>query len=231
MRSIAVISVYLFFSFHATAQNLADENVAFETFLVKLAWKNHPTAAVYNSKLKIADLGIKQAKLGYLDAALPFLSYSNVSTPFNGSVTDGFSGGGGFAFGVSFRIAPLYLTEHNVAIAEENKKIAKLEKADGKLEIQTKVLTLYQQYISAQRVVEERLKMESEARENQKLVLTLFKKDAAEYEDVNAVSGSYYKATEDRVRAETEVILAKIALEEWIGVNLEEAREQFGGEE
>jgi len=223
MRFTVFILIYIFSFFHTEAQDSKNEDTTFDDFLVELAWKNHPTASIYNSKLKIADLGIKQAKLGYLDAVLPFLSYSNAGTPFNGSVTDGFSGGGGFAFGVSFRLAPLYTTEHNVAIAEENQKIASLERIDGKLEVQAKVLILYQQYLSAQTVVEQRLKMEAEAEENQKLVLALFKKDAAEYEDVNAASSTYYKATEDRARAETEVILAKIALEEWIGVSLEKA--------
>lgn len=230
MRFTVCILLYLFSFSQVLAQEEVDNELTFEEFLVELAWKNHPTASIYNSQLKIADLGIKQAKLGYLDAILPFLSYSNAGgAPFNGSVTDGFSGGGGFAFGVSFRLAPLYTTEHNVAIAEENQKIIRLEKADGKLEIQTKVLTLYQQYLSAETVVEQRLKMEGEARENQKLVLELFKKDAAEYEDVNIASSSYYKATEDRARAETEVMLVKIALEEWIGVRLEEAKVMYGG--
>ncbi|MEN0047719.1 MAG: TolC family protein, partial [Bacteroidota bacterium] len=186
MRFTACALIYFCFCSQLFAQDGAITNeTTFEEFLVELAWKNHPTASIYNSQLKIADLGIKQAKLGYLDAVLPFLSFSNAGMPFNGSVTDGFSGGGGFAFGVSFRLAPLYTTEHNVAIAEENRKITSLEKADGKLELQTKVLTLYQQYLSAQTVVEQRLKMEAEAKENQKLVLELFKKDAAEYEDVN----------------------------------------------
>ncbi|MEL6943937.1 MAG: TolC family protein, partial [Bacteroidota bacterium] len=168
MRFTIFVFIYLTTHSFTFAQDSITNDATFEDFLVELAWKNHPTASIYNSQLKIADLGIKQAKLGYLDAVLPFLSYSNGSTPFNGSATDGFTGSSGFSFGVSFRLAPLYTTEHSVAIAEENRKIAALEKVDGKLEIQTRILTLYQQYLSAQKVVETRLKMEAEAKENQK---------------------------------------------------------------
>ncbi|MEM9885160.1 MAG: TolC family protein [Bacteroidota bacterium] len=224
------IIILLFCTFFLLSTSLAQSTEAsnkFKEFLVELAWKNHPTSDIFRSKLKIADLETKAAKLGYWDAVLPFLSFSNGNLPFTDGVVGNPTGGNGVSFGLSVRLAPLYTTELEIEAAKENAKIVKLEREGGKIALRNKVLSLYNQYLFAQKIVEERQKVELEAIENQKLVLELFKQDAAEYEDINSASTALYKATEDRIRAELEIELSDIAIEEWIGMKVEAAELLF----
>lgn len=230
MRKFILYLFCLFIHYTSAAQVFTEvkKNVAFEEFLVNLAWKQHPTNAIFDSKVKIAELGIKEARLGYWDAVLPFISYSNVSLGLVNSIPDNpVSSNNGFSFGLSLRLAPLYATEHQVSIAKEEKKIAQLEQDGSKLQVRTKVLTAYREVLYAEKIVEERLKVESEAKENQRLALELFKKDAAEYEDINTTATAYHKAFEERLRAELAVETARLALEEWIGMPLLEANLLF----
>ncbi|MEM1327662.1 MAG: TolC family protein [Bacteroidota bacterium] len=219
-----IYSLLLLFSFvYSSAQPLPTEALTFEDFLVDLAWKNHPTKAIYEQKINITESEISQAKTGYWDALLPFVNFTGGALAPN-IVPDAPNVVGGLGFGLSFRLRPLYSTEHEVAIAKANKEIADLELTGGQRAMAQKIKSLHGEWSLAKAVADQRLKVETESRENQKLVLELFRQNAAEYEDVNNASTAFQKALEDRLRAEMDIRLAAIALEEWIGMTLEAAQ-------
>lgn len=218
-----------------------DDVESFEEYLVYLAWLNNPNAGLMEHRQNIANIQIKEAKLGVWETITPFVNYNfgitnNTGTQVVsgtpsevGSLGDGRSRGLGM--GVSFRLLPLFATKHRVAIAKETAKMVVSDVNTNKLNLRAQVLGRYVNYIYAQKTVEERAKTESDASENMRLVLELFKKDLAEFEDVNNASSTYHKAVEERLRSELETRSTKILVEELIGISLEEALLTYDGSE
>lgn len=216
-----------------------DDVESFEEYLVYLAWLNSPSAVQMKHRQNIANIQIKEAKLGVWEAFAPYVNYqfsrSEGLQVLNGIVDEngnliGAGSANGFGAGLSFRLLPLFATKHKVAVAKEQAKMVVSDVNMGKLNLRAQVLGRYNNYIYAQRATEERAKTESDASENNRLVLELFKKDLALFEDVNNASSTYHKAVEDRLRTELETRSAKIALEELVGVSLEAAILNFEGE-
>lgn len=228
MRLLYLSFVFSFLCFVSNAQTPLGEATDFGEFLVELAWKNHPTSTIYQQQKDIADLQVGKARTGYWDALLPFVNFTGGAPSFGGNVVpDNPNVAGGLGFGVSFRLTPLYATEYDIAIAKAERNIVDLEMETDLLAVRSKVLTYYEQWILSQKVVDKRRQVEVDARENQRLVLELFKQDGAEYEDINAASSAFQKAVEDRLTAEMQIKLAALALEEWIGMSLAAAQLLF----
>ncbi|NJK83311.1 MAG: TolC family protein [Saprospiraceae bacterium] len=226
----------------ATTQRLDFEEIipsqktieSFEDYLVYAAWLNYPTNKILASKISIAQEDIKVQKLGILEGFAPFLNYSTgtssgLSLPnvqpgmpeVPSAISDGTANA--FSMGLSIRLLPLFATKHQVNIAKENLKIAETDVNTAKLTLRGKVLATYRGLLLAQQILEQRIKVEEQADENYRFVLALFQKETAEYEDINTAIVTRDKAKEERLRTEIEVMQWKVALEEWIGISLEEA--------
>ncbi|MEM0995247.1 MAG: hypothetical protein AAGI49_19605, partial [Bacteroidota bacterium] len=80
MRIYTTIFLFCCASYVSVAQS-TDSLDNFQEFLVQLAWENHPTSDIFDRKLAIAEIETKAAKMGYWDAVLPFLSFSNGNLP------------------------------------------------------------------------------------------------------------------------------------------------------
>ncbi len=215
-----------------------DDVASFEEYLVYLAWLNSPNAVQMQHRQNIANIQIKEAKLGFWETFTPFINYQFSNSEglqvMDGQVSEngqiiGAGQANGLGVGVSFRLLPLFTTKHRVAMAKENAKMVVSDVNNNKLHLRAQVLGRYANYIYAQKTVEERTKTESAASENNRLVLELFKKDLAEFEDVNSAASTYHKAVEERLRSELETRSAKILLEELIGITLDEALLSYNG--
>jgi hypothetical protein len=91
-----------------------------------------------------------------------------------------------------------------------------------KLAIRAEVLTRYAQYKMAKEIVKSRSQIEQDASANKILVSELFKKDERTFEEYNKASSIYFEAKELRMKSEIEGLLAKIKLEEIIGMKWEQ---------
>ena len=245
-RLITVLALTsFFFTVHAqqldfdTVVKAEDDVSSFEEYLVYLAWLNSPISEAAEYRKNIARIQVKEAKLGWLETFTPFVNYSfgnseGTNTPIIGGttmpdpmndtpMTFGIGESRGVGIGMSFRLLPLFTNKHKVAAAKENIKIVLSEVNNTKLNLRAQVLGRYFNYVYGAKAIEERVKTESDTEESYKLILELFKKDLAQFEDVNNASTAYHKATEERLRAELETKNAKILLEEYIGISLEEA--------
>lgn len=232
----------ILFSLATNAQRLDFEEViptqatikTFEDYLIYVAWLNYPTNKVLESKINIAQEDIKAQKLGVLEGFAPFINYSRgtssgTSLPtlqpgmpeIPAALSDGTANA--FSIGVSIRLLPLFATKHQVNIAKENLKVAEADVNTYKLNLRNKVLSTYRGLLLAQKVLEQRIKVEEQADENYRFVLALFQKEGAEYEDINTAITNRDKAKEERFRTEIEVMQWQLALEEWIGISLEAA--------
>lgn len=198
----------------------------FEAYLVQLAWINRPNVRALQSEQKQAELDIKGNKLNWTQAV-------GFNFGFNRSaaLTDPDSGENVFfprvSIGASLNLNPIITMPVDVKIAKENLKITEAALDQEKLLIRRQVLELYQQYLLAKEVLKVRTNMEEDAKATYQLLVQLFRNKEATFEDYNQSYTTYHSAVESRLEAVTEVQIQKLAIEEWIGIPLEEAEANF----
>lgn len=229
----------LFFTYHlaAVAQQVDFNQVVlppqqqaptFEEYLIQLAWANRPDIRALQSEQRQAELDIKMNKLNWTQALgfnFGFNRSSNITDP-NSSENVLFPR---VSIGASLNLNPVLTMPAEVKIAREGLKIAEAAIDQEKLLLRRQVLELYQQYLLAKEVLKVRTNMEEDASATYQLMTQLFRNKEATFEDYNESYTSYHSAVEGRLEAATAVQIRKFALEEWIGVRLEEAEASFGG--
>lgn len=191
----------------------------FEEFLVQLAWLNNPSNDALLYKLNIADQEIKNARQGWWEAVGMQVNYNPTAQEIDGRPIFP-----EISYGAVIRINPLITTPGQIRIAKENFKIAQSEVDQQKLRIRSETLQRYRKYELALEILKVRTKIEEDANANFQFQSGLFKKLEATFEDYNSAYNAYHQAVESRLEAETDVEIAKIMIEEVIGIPLETAK-------
>lgn len=122
----------------------------------------------------------------------------------------------------------LNLNVYNVLSQKTKNKISQREVTLAEYEVQeamiaTRAETLirYAKYKLTKEILKTRAQMEQEANSAFILVQQLYKTDEKTFEEYSKASTAVFQTKEARLAAETEVMLAKLALEEIIGVRWE----------
>ena len=191
----------------------------FEEFLVQLAWLNNPSNDVLLHKLNIADQEVKNARQGWWEAVGMQVNYNPTAAEIDGRPIFP-----EISYGAVVRINPLITTPGKIRMAKENFKIAQSNIDQQKLQIRSETLQRYRKYELALEILKVRTKIEEDANANFQFQSNLFKKLEASFEDYNSAYNAYHLAVESRLKAETDVEIAKIMIEEVIGIPLETAQ-------
>ncbi len=201
----------------------------FEDYLVQLAWQNTAANRVKELRKQVKEEEVMKARRSWTREVRAGFNLNEVS------LANLLEGPGAqpndiviyplYQFSVTVPLSTFVLAPHERAIAELEVKAAQAEIDQQKLAIRAEVLRRYHRYLSALEVLESRALAEADAEATYKLVQRMFENRTGEvqYEDMNAASSHYYSAREARVKAETEVKLARIDLEEMIGISWEMA--------
>lgn len=209
--------------------NLEQRPSDFEDFLVQLAWLNNPQKEVYKHETKIAEQDIKLARKGWME----ILNVNVGINPGAGRVDtlrDDLGEEIGlvlyprYTVGAGISLSPLFTTGNEVKKAkEELKKIVHEENMD-KLKIRAEIKERYRKYLLAIEVLKSREKLEYDAKGVYDFFSELFKNNEAEFEDYSKAFESYHSAVEARLTAESDIEVAKIRIEEYIGIDFEIAQ-------
>lgn len=205
----------------------------FEDFLVQLAWINNPAKEVFKHETKIAEEDVKLAKKGWTE----LLNVNVGINPGAGRVDTVRAGGDApnpnevaglivyprYSVGFGLSLAPLFMQKNEVNKAKEAVKIIAHQENVDKLKIRAEVKERYQKYLLAIEVLKARQTLEDDAKGIYDFFSELFKNNEADYEDYSQAFESYHSAVEGRITAETEIEVAKIRVEELIGIDLEMA--------
>lgn len=198
----------------------------FEDYLVQLAWKNHPSNRVLEYNKEIANQKLTIAKNSWTEHFN--LTFNLNETEFQPSDTGFPNQFPKYNFAAVFNLGDLIKNPAEKKIAIENTKIADAYLNEKKLQLRAEVLKLYENYTLAQEVHKSRILAEQDASQTYLLITEKFKKDEASFEDLSAASSSFHAAQESAITANSEVRKSKYALEELIGVRLEDARKKGG---
>ncbi len=201
----------------------------FEDYLVQLAWKNNPQGKILNSNLEIAKTEVSLTKNEWMNKlsaqfSLNEISLSNLIYNYDDPL---FVAQPLWNLSATVDLGTLLNRSKEVRIAQERRKITEYNINLLKLELRALVIKRYYEYLSSIDILKARTEAEEEAYQNYELVGELFKTDKANFEDFSQASQSYINAKESKIKAETDLKLAKLLLEELIGVPYEEA-ERYG---
>ena len=194
----------------------------FSEYLVQLAWLNQPESAIAQEEVKNAQDDAKNTRKEWM---------RDVQATFNlneGNLQGADDNGNVFFprynFGVGVNLYNLSSQKTKNTIGKRDIRIAEHKVNQRKLEIRAETLQRYAIYRLAKGLYKTRTLAEQEANANYLVIQQLYKSDEKTFEEYSTASSAYYAAQEARLKAETDVLLAKISLEEMIGIKWEQVQ-------
>ncbi len=194
----------------------------FPEYLVQLAWLNSPEGAIALEEVKNEQDEAQNVRKEWTrDVQVTFNLNEGNLRPAS-STNNAFFPRYNFALNLN---AYNILTQKNKSqIGKRNVKIAELQVNQRKLTVRAETLARYANFRLAKDVYQTRALAEQEMNANFILVEQLYKTDEATFEQYTLASTSYYQAKESRIKAETDIQLAKYLLEAIIGLKWEQVQ-------
>lgn len=195
--------------------------VSFEEKLVRLAWQNHPANSTLENHLNIADTEIKLAKRNWLNRF-------NVTGNLNEFTINP----------NTLQDVPVFFPRYNISatlsigmfaneplevrVRKEQKEIALKDINTKKLALRAEVLRKYQAYLTSEKIFNLRKGALVVAEDAFKSLETAVKKGEGTIQNYDKVTEDLNALRVQTIVAEGDFKLAKIDLEELIGVRLED---------
>jgi outer membrane protein TolC len=195
--------------------------VEFSEKLVRLAWINNPSNSILENQVNVADLDMKLAKRNWLNqfnvtGNLNEFTLNPQAMPDVPLFFPRYNIGATITLG-NFAYDPL-----KVRIRKEEKEIAIKSINSQKLAIRAEVLRKYQTYLTNQELYLVRAEALEAALASFSLAEQKFKSGEISIENYNAALENFNTHKTQKIIAEGNLMLAKIDLEELIGVRLED---------
>jgi outer membrane protein TolC len=199
--------------------------------LVQIAWKNNPNNDVYTREVKVADYEVKKSKASWLEAIevqgnvneFTLNRRRDLETTANGGLPRSafyprYNIRGGVTLGMFFTIP--YTTKQN----KERLAIAQSQVNARKLELRNLVLSAYNEYVMREKVFRIKTQLVLDTETSHKLVEQKFKNGEITFETYSVSLTTFSDITIAQLEAEKDYKNSKLALEQLIGVKLEDVR-------
>ncbi len=189
--------------------------------LVQLAWVNNPDNAALERMMNIEDEKIQLAKKDWTKGVRATFNLNDQNVANDPTANPDAVLYPRYNIGVTFSLADVMLRPHNVKIAKEGRKISEDRVNQQKVFIRAEVFRRYNAYEASIEKLKLYTEVESVMYTTYITVKSNFEIGMATIEAYNSASGAYTEAKVDKLEAEIEVKVTKIALEELIGESLE----------
>lgn len=209
----------------------------FEDYLVQQAWTFSPEAEMSKYEIETRSQEIQLAKKDWTRNLNAAINLNDVSFPYFVRYNLGVERIGGRAIdtsrfsriatyplwqiGVGINFGDLIQRKHKVKFAENRKKMSESDLNLKRYKIKADLLKRYEGYLVAQEILKVRLQSLDVAQSNKSQISSLFSVNKATFEDYNEANKSYFDAMEARLKAQSDIKITQIALEELIGVKWE----------
>ena len=205
------------------AQVITPDSVEPATFsdrLVRLAWQNYPLNRTYGSEVEAAEARVKEQKLGWFDPISIQLNYgeAHINKNLNSNFFPKYN------IAVNWNLGRVLATPQRVRQAKEEQEIAEASLDAAKLRLRAEVISRYQTYLMNLELLKLRIKSQEDAYSTYLDLTQKFQQGSVSLEIFTQSALAYNHATEEKIKAESEVAIAKARMEELIGVKLEEVR-------
>jgi outer membrane protein TolC len=199
---------------------------SFEDYLVQLAWTFSPEAEsskyeieAHNQEIQLAqkdwtrNLG---AAVNLNDVSLPALSIKPANPTAPRIATYPL-----WQVGLGISFGDLIQRKNKVKFAESHKKMSEADLNVKRNKIKAEVLKRYQEFLVAQEILKIRLQSLDVAQSNKTQISSLFSVNKATFEDYNQANKSYFDALESRTKAQSDIRIRQIEMEELLGTKWE----------
>lgn len=198
------------------------DDLSVEEKMVWLAWNTRADKKVLNSELAIANKKISVARWSWsndLRASFNLNEYT---------IRDDFQPGEGFPFfprynlGLTLAFGDLINNPAQIRIAQEQRSIVQARMNDAQLDLRTDVLEAYQNYLLSVSLYQVVTEQNEEAYTNYLLISEKFKTGEESLTNYNAAQQLYTSTQAEVMKLESQVEIARLRLERYIGIPLEE---------
>lgn len=236
VKSIKTMKLFIFFltiSAPLVAQNVdynkiilpeSSQASEFAEKLVQLAWRNNPSNEVLRREVDIAGIDVKQSNTSWLDNIHISGNYNEFTI---NPATDVF---GRSAFypkyniGATISLGTFFDVPYNIRRSKEALVIAQANLNSQKLLVRNTVLKLYNEYLMLERVYKLQSQTLLDNETAHKLAEQRFRRGEITFETYSMSLASYNDIMIAQLGAERDYKNAKLDLEQWIGMKLEDVR-------
>jgi outer membrane protein TolC len=196
----------------------------FEEKLVQLAWRNHPGNEALRRQVNIAGYNVKQSNSAWLDnirvtGNLNEFTINKASDPFGRAAFYP-----KYNISASVSLGTFFSIPYTVKRSKEELIVSQANVNSQKLAVRNAVLKLYNEYLMRERIY----KLQSQAlldnETSHKLAEQRFRRGEASFEDYSISLTAYNDIMVAQLQAERDYKNAKLDLEQWIGMRLEDVR-------
>lgn len=202
----------------------SSQSSEFEEKLVQLAWRNHPSNEVLRREVKIAEYNVKQSNVSWLEN----IRISGNVNEFTINKQADLYGRADFFplynIGASISLGAFITIPYNIKKNREALVITTENVNAQKLEVRNEVLKLYNEYLMRERIY----KLQSQAlldnETSHKLAEQRFRRGEITFETYALSLTGYNNIMVTQLQSERDYKNAKLDLEQWIGMRLEDVR-------
>lgn len=216
---------------------LNNRPATFEEYLVQLALINSPEAEGGKYEVEVRKQEIELAKKDWTRNLTTGLNFNDVSFPYFLVNTVGVEKIFGrqidltklptvatyplWQIGIGVNVGDIFVRKHKVKAAESRRKISEMDLNLVKQKIKAEVLKRYQEYLVSIEILKVRLQSLDAAEANKIQISNLFSVNKASFQDFNESNKTFTDALEAKIKAESDIKIRKIAIEELTGVKWE----------
>jgi outer membrane protein TolC len=227
------IILFLLISAPAFAQNVdynkiilpeSSQSSEFEEKLIQLAWRNHPDNEVLRRQVNIASYDVRQSNTAWLDnihltGNLNEFTINKQADPFGrANFFPKYNIGASISLGTFFNV-PYTIKKNKEALM-----ISQANVNSKKLAVRNTVLKLHNEYVMRERIFRVQSQALLDTETSHKLAEQRFKRGEITF-DVYALSlTAYNEIMIAQLQSERDFKNAKLDLEQWIGMRLEDVR-------
>jgi outer membrane protein TolC len=218
-------AVFLFFFFlfqRVQAQETLSKDVSYEYLdkLIGICKSNYPKNKIFDTRISMAEYGVKKAKLSYFDIFSAGYLYSPNNNNTNGTVGAA-SFLGGYQLGFFANVGALLQKPSIIKQAKGELATAEYEKLTNDLNIEAEVKKRYFTYVQKVAILRLRNSALLDVQSMLTSVKYRFEKGEETLENYNEALLVLSNQSQNIIIAEGEVLIAKSGLEELLGQKLE----------
>lgn len=196
----------------------------FEEKLVQLAWRNHPSNEVLRRQVEIAAIDVKQSNTSWLDNIHISGNYNEFTI---NKANDPFGRASFYPkynIGATVSLGTFFDVPYKIRRNKETLVVAQANLNAQKLLVRNTVLKLYNEYLMLERVYKLQSQTLLDNETAHKLAEQRFRRGEITFETYSMSLASYNDIMIAQLGAERDYKNAKLDLEQWIGMKLEDVR-------
>jgi outer membrane protein TolC len=192
--------------------------------LVQLAWRNHPSNQVLRHEKNIAAYDVKSNNVSWLEnirvsGNLNEFTINRASDPLGRSAFYP-----KYNFSASVSIGTFFTIPYNVKKSREALMISESNINTQKLLVRNEVLKLYNEYVMRERIYKLQTQSLLDTETSHKLAEQRFRRGEIDFQLYSESLTLYNNNMMAQLQAERDFKNAKLDLEQWIGMRLEDVR-------